>query len=68
MLSFARQYPVLLCSHNYSWFFLGFLKVIGHLSDASQILLHFAAMKTRTKAKAKTAMKKLYTQLPFEFE
>ncbi len=43
-------------------------RIIGYLSDASQILLLFAAMKTRTKAKAKTAMKKLYTQLTFEFD
>ena len=42
-------------------------RIIGYLSDASQILLLFAAMKTRTKAKAKTTMKKLYTQLTFEF-
>jgi hypothetical protein len=43
-------------------------RIIGYLSDASQILLLFAAMKTRTKAKAKKTMKKLYTQLTFEFE
>jgi hypothetical protein len=43
-------------------------RIIGYLSDASQILLLFAAMKTRTKAKAKTAMKRLYTQLTFEFD
>ncbi len=43
-------------------------RIIGYLSDASQILLLFAAMKTRTKAKAKKTMKKLYAQLTFEFE
>jgi hypothetical protein len=43
-------------------------RIIGYLSDASQILLLFAAMKTRTKANAKKAMKKLYTQLIFDFE
>ena len=43
-------------------------RIIGYLSDANQILLLFAAMKTRTKAKAKKTMKKFYTQLTFEFE
>jgi hypothetical protein len=43
-------------------------RIIGHLSDASQVLLLFAAMKTNTKAKAKKTMKKLYTQLTFDFE
>jgi len=43
-------------------------RIIGYLSDASQILLLFAGMKTRTKAKAKTTMKRLYTQLTFEFD
>jgi hypothetical protein len=43
-------------------------RIIAYLSDASQILLLFAAMKTRTKAKAKTAMIKSYTQLTFDFE
>lgn len=43
-------------------------RIIGHLSDASQILLLFAAMKTNTKAKAKKTMKNSYTQLTFDFE
>ena len=43
-------------------------RIIGHLSDASQVLLLFAAMKTNTKAKAKKTMKKLYTQLTFDFD
>jgi hypothetical protein len=43
-------------------------RIIGYLSDAGQILLLFTGMKTRTKAKAKTTMKKLYTQLTFGFD
>ncbi len=43
-------------------------RTIGHPSDASQVLLLFAAMKTNTKAKAKKIMKKFYTQLTFDFE
>jgi len=42
-------------------------KVIGHLSDACQILLLFADMKTNTKSKAKRTMKKLCTQMTFDF-
>jgi hypothetical protein len=43
-------------------------RIIGHLSDASQVLLLFAAMKTNTKAKAQKIMKKFYTQLTLDFE
>lgn len=43
------------------------LRILGYLSDACQVLLLFADMKTNTKAKAKRAMKKLYTQLTFDF-
>ena len=43
-------------------------RITGHLSDASQVLLLFAAMKTNAKAKAKKTMKKLYTQLTFDFD
>jgi hypothetical protein len=51
-------------------FFVNTLKIariLGYLSDACQVLLLFADMKTNTKAKAKRAMKKLYTQLTFDF-
>lgn len=51
-------------------FFVNSLKlarVIGHLSDACQILLLFADMKTNTKSKAKRTMKKLCTQMTFDF-
>jgi hypothetical protein len=51
-------------------FFINSLKlarVIGHLSDACQILLLFADMKTNTKSKAKRTMKKLQTQMTFDF-
>lgn len=51
-------------------FFVNSLKlarVIGHLTDACQILLLFADMKTNTKSKAKKMMKKLYTQMTFAF-
>ena len=43
------------------------LRILGYLSDTCQVLLLFADMKTNTKAKAKRAMKKLYTQLTFDF-
>ncbi|MBU1208675.1 MAG: hypothetical protein KKH04_17415 [Proteobacteria bacterium] len=51
-------------------FFINSLKIariLGHLSDASQVLLLFAGMKTNTKAKAQRLMKSLYTQLTFDF-
>ena len=51
-------------------FFVNSLKlarIIGHLSDACQILLLFANMKTNTKSKAKRMMKKLHTQMTFNF-
>ena len=51
-------------------FFVNRLKlarIIGHLSDACQILLLFADRKTNTKSKAKRMMKKLYTQMTFDF-
>ena len=51
-------------------FFVNSLKlarIIGHLSDACQILLLFADMNTKTKSKAKRIMKKLYTQMTFNF-
>jgi hypothetical protein len=51
-------------------FFVNNLKlarIIGHLSDVCQILLLFAGMKTNTKSKAKKMMKKLYTQMTFDF-
>jgi hypothetical protein len=41
-------------------------KIIGYLTDACQILLLFAEMKTSTKAKAKRVMKASYTQLSFD--
>lgn len=41
-------------------------RIIGHLADACQVLLLFAAMKTSTKAKAKRVMKGAYTQLPLD--
>jgi len=40
--------------------------MIGHLADACQLLLLFAKMKTRTKAKATRVMKEVYTQLSFD--
>ena len=42
-------------------------RIIGHLSDACQILLLFSDMKTNTKSKAKKAMKRLHTQMSFDF-
>lgn len=51
-------------------FFVNSLKlasIIGHLSDACQIPLLFADMKTNTKSKAKRIMKKLHTQMSFDF-
>lgn len=42
-------------------------RIIGHLSDACQILLLFADMKTNTKSKAKRMMKRLNTQMTFDF-
>jgi len=51
-------------------FFVNSLKlarIIGHLSDACQILLLFAGMKSNTKLKAKRMMKKLYTQMTLDF-
>jgi hypothetical protein len=41
-------------------------KIIGYLTDACQVLLLFAEMKTNTKAKAKRLMKASYTQLAFD--
>ena len=41
-------------------------KIIGYLTDACQILLLFAEMKTNTKAKAMRIMKASYTQLSFD--
>jgi hypothetical protein len=43
-------------------------RIIGYLSDSSQVLLLFVAMETNTKAKAKKTMKKFYTQLTFDIE
>jgi hypothetical protein len=40
--------------------------IIGYLTDACQILLLFAEMKTNTNAKAKRVMKASYTQLSFD--
>ena len=51
-------------------FFVNSLKlarIIGQLSDACQILLLFADMKTNTKSKAKRTMKRLCTQMTFDF-
>lgn len=51
-------------------FFVNSLKlarIIGHLSDACQILLLFTDMRTNTKSKAKKTMKRLQTQMPFDF-
>jgi hypothetical protein len=51
-------------------FFINSLKIariLGHLSDASQVLLLFAGMKTNTKSKAQKLMRQLYTQLTFDF-
>ncbi len=42
-------------------------KIIGHLADACQLLLLFAEMKTKTKAKAKRMMREVNTQLSFDF-
>jgi hypothetical protein len=42
-------------------------KILGHLSDACQILLLLVDMNTNTKAKAKKMMKRLYTQMTFNF-
>jgi hypothetical protein len=42
-------------------------KIIGHLADACQMLFLFADMKTNTKSKAKRTMKRLRTQMAFEF-
>lgn len=41
--------------------------ILGHLSDACQILILLRDMKTNTKSKAKKMMKRLYTQMNFEF-
>ena len=41
--------------------------ILGHLSDACQILLLLGDMKTNTKSKAKKMMKRLYTQMNFDF-
>ncbi|MDH4265296.1 MAG: hypothetical protein OEW45_06630 [Deltaproteobacteria bacterium] len=41
-------------------------KIIGHLADACQLLLLFAEMKTKTKAKAKRMMKEVNTQLSLD--
>lgn len=51
-------------------FFVNNLKlarIIGHLSDACQVLLLFAGMKSNTKSKAKRMMEKLYTQMTLDF-
>ena len=51
-------------------FFVNSLKlarIIGQLSDACQILLLFADMKTNTKSKAKKTMKRLQPQMTFDF-
>jgi hypothetical protein len=51
-------------------FFINSLKlarIIGHLSDACQVLFLLADMKTNTKSKAKRTMKKLRTQMAFDF-
>ena len=42
-------------------------KILGHLSDACQILLLLGDMKTNTKSKAKKMMKRLNTQMTFDF-
>ena len=41
--------------------------ILGHLSDACQILILLGDMKTNTKSKAKKMMKRLYTQMTFDF-
>lgn len=46
---------------------LNLAKIMGYLSDACQILLLFAGMKTNTKSKAKKTMKRLQTQMTFDF-
>jgi hypothetical protein len=51
-------------------FFLNSLelaKILGHLSDACQILLLLGDMKTNTKSKARKIMKRLRTQMTFDF-
>jgi len=51
-------------------FFVNSLKlanILGHLSDACQILILLGGMKTNTKSKAKKMMKRLYTQMTFDF-
>ena len=51
-------------------FFINSLKlarIIGHLSDACQVLFLFVDMKTNTKSKAKRTMKRLRTQMAFDF-
>jgi len=45
---------------------LAHAKILGHLTDACQVLLLLAEMKTSTKAKAKRVMKAAYTQLPLD--
>lgn len=42
-------------------------KILGHLSDACQILLLLGDMKTNTKSKAKKMIKRLNTQMTFDF-
>lgn len=42
-------------------------RIIGHLSDACQVLFLFADMKTKTKSKAEQVIKGLHTQLSFDF-
>jgi len=46
---------------------LDLAKILGQLSDACQILLLFADMKTTAKSKAKRTMQKLQTQMSFDF-
>jgi len=41
--------------------------ILGHLSDACQILILLGDMKTNTKSKAKKMMKRSYTQMNFDF-
>ena len=46
---------------------LNLANILSHLSDACQILLLLGDMKTNTKSKAKKMMKRLYTQMTFDF-
>lgn len=51
-------------------FFVNSLKlarIIGHLSDACQVIILFGGMKSNSKSKAKRMMKKLYTQMTLDF-